>query len=87
MAHKFSLTYKERAQRGDLQSRPVLPGLAAAEHLLQYGGDAAGYVDVNMLEVGVAHGGVMLCHGKGVCNTQTYRDMPWEGCVGCTEVS
>lgn len=48
IAHTFSLTYNDRAS---LSSKPSLQELVHAEHLLKYGGDAAGYVDVNILQV------------------------------------
>lgn len=47
IAHTFSLTYNDRAS---LSSKPSLQELVHAEHLLKYGGDAAGYVDVNILQ-------------------------------------
>ncbi len=46
VAEKFKGTYKER-----LDQHGMLPELSRAAHLLQHGGEAEGFVDVNMLQV------------------------------------
>ena len=71
VAQKFQGTYKEWL---DMHTR--LPELKRAAHLLQHGGEAEGFLDVNMLQVGtvpccvVSSGGVgrpTLCQiGLGV---------------------